>query len=127
MTHDFSTRSILAFTGQWGGRTTAVLLFLFWGSFFANHLSEWFLRTGGTYPPAWVWGQMFAHFAMIAGLALMLRWDRLGSLVVVVATAILFGGIGFHSFPYIALVNLIPVVLFSLRWMAGAPQSAPGH
>lgn len=117
MTHDFSTRSILAFAGKWGGRTTAVLLFLFWGSFFVEHLSEWFLRTGGNYPPAWVWDQMFVHFAMIVGLALMLKWDRLGSLVLVIATVGFFSGIGLHSFPYIALVNLIPMALFSLRWM----------
>jgi hypothetical protein len=30
-----------------------------------------------------------------------------------------FGGIELSSFPYIALLNLIPVVLFSLRWIAG--------
>lgn len=122
-----SIRSILALTGKWGGRAAAVLLFLFWGAFLMEHLSEWFLRSGGHYPPAWVWLQMVAHFAMVAGLAIMLKWDRLGSLVVVIATVGFFGGIGLRGFPYIALVNLIPVVLSSLRWMAEAKPPALAH
>jgi hypothetical protein len=119
MAFSTSARSILVFSGKWGGRATAVLLFVFWGAFFVEHLSEWFLNAGGHYPPAWVWRQMFAHFAMLAGLALMWKWDRLGSLVVSIATVGFFGGIELSSFPYIALLNLIPVVLFSLRWIAG--------
>jgi len=122
-----STQSILTFTGKWGGRAAAVLLFLFWGAFFVEHLSEWFISAGGHYPPAWVWLQMFAHFAMLAGLALMVKWDRLGSLVLAIATVGFFGGIGLRSFPYIALLNLIPVVLFSLRWIAEAKHPAPAH
>jgi hypothetical protein len=122
-----SFRSMLALSGKWGGRLTAVLLFLFWGAFFVEHLSEWFFRSDGRYPPPWVWRQQFAHFAMLAGLAVMLKWDRLGSLVLAIATVGFFGGIGFHGFPFIALLNLIPVVLFSAYWIAEGHRHAPAH
>jgi hypothetical protein len=36
--------------GKWGGRLTAVLLILFWGAFFVEHMSEW------------VWVQQGMHF-----------------------------------------------------------------
>jgi hypothetical protein len=111
-------RSTLARTCKWGGRVTALVLFLFWGAFFVEHLSELLRHSDGQYAPGWVWRQQFAHFAMLAGLAIMLKWERIGSLVLVIATIGFFAGIGFPGFPYIALLNLIPVVLCSLYWMA---------
>ena len=76
--------------GKWAGRSAALLLLLFWGAFFAEHLMEWFLRRDGRYPPPWVWLGQFLHLGMLVGLALMLRWDRLGAIVLAVATAAFF-------------------------------------
>jgi hypothetical protein len=105
-------------TGKWSGRSTALLLLLFWGAFFVEHLTEWFLRADGRYPPAWVWWQQFFHFVMLVGLGMMLRWDKPGAVVMVVATAAFFAGIGFHTFPSIALVNLVPIGCFGVYWLA---------
>jgi len=120
----FRSRSTLAFAGKWGGRLTAILLFLFWGAFFVEHTSEWFLRSESRFPPALVWFQQLAHFGMLAGLAVMLKWPRLGGLILLVATVAFFGGIGMHSFPYIALINLLPIALFGVYWIAAKPRVA---
>ena len=116
--------SILATLAKWGGRLTAVLLFLFWGAFFVEHMSEWFLRSNARFPPAGVWVQQLAHFGMLVGLGLMLKWERLGGLVLLIATVAFFGGIGMHRFPFVALVNVLPIALFGIYRLAVKHQVA---
>jgi hypothetical protein len=113
-----TTRSLLTAIGKWGGRLTALLLFLFWGAFFIEHLSEWFLRGGGRYPPSRVWAGQGLHFCVLAGLALMLKWDRLGAVVTAVSTAAFFLWIGYRGALTLPLVNLVPVALFTVYWLA---------
>jgi len=112
--------------GRWGGRATALLLLLFWGVFFVEHLMEWFLRAGGRYPPPWVWGQQFFHFVMLVGLGMMVRWERLGAVVMLVATVAFFAGIHPNTFPWIALINLLPIGCFGLYWLAGKKLQTTG-
>ncbi len=111
--------------GKWGGRLTAALMVLFWGAFFVEHVNEWFLRGGGKVPPPMVWGAMALHFMMLAGYALMLRWDRLGAAVALVFSIAFFAFIGIysHRFVYPALVNLVPIGLFCLYWFVPARRS----
>jgi hypothetical protein len=78
-------RAISGATGKWTGRLTALLL-LFWGMFFVEYLSEWFLRSDGSYPPAWVWGGQFLHLVILIGLGMMLKWDKPGTVVMVAGT-----------------------------------------
>jgi hypothetical protein len=114
--------------GPLGGRITAALLLLLWGAFFIEHTQEWFLGGVARQPPGWVLALHAAHFAMLAGLGLMWRWERTGALVFVVASAAFFGGIGVHRFPAIALINLLPVALFAIAWRAGAkPAGEPAR
>ncbi len=108
----------LGIAGKWGGRLLALLLFLFWGAFFVEHLTEWFLRAPGGYPPPRLWISQVLHLVMLIGLAMMLRWDKLGTLVMVIGTAAFFATIHFHHFPFIALINLLPVCGFGVYWMA---------
>ena len=54
----------------------------------------------------------------------MLKWERLGGLVLVVATVAFFDGIGMHRFPFIALVNLLPVALFFVYRFAEKPANS---
>lgn len=121
-----STRaiSILGAIAKWTGRVLALLLAVFWGMFFAEHLSEWFLNSNGHYPPAWVWRQQVFHFLIIVGLGIMLRWDRLGTVVTLLATVGFFalipnwqwGGRGW----FMPFINLIPVALFAVYWRTRA-------
>jgi hypothetical protein len=113
-----TTRPLIATIAKWAGRVAALLLFLFWGAFFIEHLSEWFLRGGGQYPPPRVWAGQALHFCVLAGLALMLKWDRLGAAVTVVSTAAFFLWIGYRGPLTLPLVNLVPVALFAVYWLA---------
>ena len=109
--------------GLWAGRAAAALLFLFWGAFFVEHTAEWFLRGDGQFPPAKVAVQHGFHFLMLVGLAAMMKWDRAGALVLTVATFVFFGSIGVRNFPWIAMLNLIPLVGFAVYWLAGRATS----
>jgi hypothetical protein len=111
----------LILTGKWAGRVAALLLLLFWGAFFVEHTAEWFLRSDGRYPPTWVFVQHGFHFCMILSLAAMWRWEKPGAIALVASTAAFFGLIGLHRFPFIALLNLIPIAAFSLSWFAARP------
>jgi dolichyl-phosphate-mannose--protein O-mannosyl transferase len=113
-----TSNAILCSAGKWGGRLVALLLLLFWGAFFVEHVSEWFLRPDGRYPPTRVWVSMAMHFGILAGCALMLKWDRLGTVIMLAASVAFFSLIGMRSFPYISLINLLPVAFFTLYWMA---------
>ena len=106
---------------RWLGRTLALLLLLFWGAFFLGHLSEWFLNAQGPLPPTRVWISQVLHLGMLVGLALMLRWDRLGAIVTALGTTAFFASIGMHSFPFIALLNLLPIACFIASWSLQPP------
>jgi hypothetical protein len=109
---------VFAAAGKWAGRLTALLLLLFWGTFFLEHLTEWFVRAEGRYPPALVWWQQSFHFMMLAGLGMILKWDQPGAVVMVIGTLAFFATIGFHTLPVMALYNLVPIACFSVYWLA---------
>jgi hypothetical protein len=111
--------------GLWLGRSTALLLFLFWGAFFAEHVLEWFLQPGA-WPPAFVWIAQIFHLGMLVGLALMFRRDKLGALVTVVATAGFAATIADLDVLEVALMNLVPIACFSISWLtSGSPPAVP--
>ena len=109
--------------GLWSGRVAAGLLFFFWGSFFVEHTVEWFLRSDGRFPPAWVAVQHGFHFLMLVGLAAMLKWDKVGAVILTLSTCAFFGLLRLPGFPWIALLNLIPLACFGVFWLAGRATS----
>lgn len=102
----------------WSGRAAATLLAIFWGVFFLEHVSEWYVNRGGpAYPPPWVTVAMVAHFGMIVGLLALVRWRLVGAVVTVAATAAFLYPTLVHAKPaWLVLVNLIPVGLIALSW-----------
>jgi hypothetical protein len=120
-------REVIAVALRYLGRALALLLVLFWGAFFLEHLTEWFLRPRGALPPAWVWISQLLHLAMLVGLAQMLWWDRLGSIVTALATTAFFAIIGIHGFPFIALINLLPIACFAASWCLHPPRTGPAR
>ena len=106
---------------KWIDRALAVALFLLWTPFFIEHVNEWYLQGHGAYPPAWVLGQMVAHLGMMAGLIVILRWDRLGFAIVLASTMAGFLGIafaiGWNKAPLIVLLNLAPLACFAASWI----------
>lgn len=120
-------RSVLAklgAAGKWTGRLTALLLLLFWGGFFIEHLSEWFLRRGGGHPPVWVWVLQFFHFVLLLGLGLMLKWEKAGAPLVIVGALAFFGGIMLKdssletSLFVFALLTMVPIACFAVYWFS---------
>lgn len=59
---------------------------------------------------------------MLVGLLLMLRWDKLGVLVTILATVAFFAVIGMNRFPTIALINLLPMACFAVSWLRSTPR-----
>jgi len=104
-----TTRTIALISG-WLARPFALLLCLFWGAFFLEHLQEWFLNRGGVFPPSKVWIGQVLHLAMIVGLAILVFRPILGSVVTIAGTASFFAWIGVNRFPYVALLNLLPII-----------------
>jgi hypothetical protein len=100
----------------WSGRAVATLLAIFWGVFFLEHLSEWYVQRGtAAFPPAWVTVVMVAHFGMIVGLLALVRWRLVGAIVTVAATATFFYPTLVHAKPaWLVLVNMAPVALIAL-------------
>ena len=125
MSIDLSSRSTLAAVAKWSGRALALLLFLFWGMFFLEHLKEWFLHWGGPYPPTRVWIAQLFHLMLVAGFALTFKWERLGSLAIVLGTAGFILSAGFHPIPWFFLLNLAPVACFAVREIVAKRQTAP--
>lgn len=105
----------LAPFSKWAARITALLVVLFWGPFFVEHLWEWFLKTGGRYPPPQVWAAMAAHFAMIVGALMMLKWGRAGAWVLAAGTLGFLAAVGDWDVVPIGMINLVPIALFVIH------------
>lgn len=97
---------------KWTARIIAILLFLFWGGFFLEHLAEWFLEAEKGLPPVKVWFAVFFHLIMILGFLIMIRWQKTGILTMLAASIVFFLILDLNRFPYIALINLLPVPFF---------------
>ena len=104
------TKTVIVVGALWLARICALLLFLFWSVFFVEHLQEWFLGQDGRLPPLGVWMGQLLHFAMLVGLGLIIFRPACGGIVTVVGTVLFFSSIGYKGFPYIAFLNLPPVV-----------------
>lgn len=111
----------------WSGRVAATLLAIFWGVFFLEHLSEWYVQRGSAaFPPPWVTVVMVAHFGMIVGLLALVRWRLVGAAVTIAATAAFIYPTLVHAKPaWLVLVNLIPVGLIALAWIV-TPRARRG-
>ncbi len=113
--------SIVLTVLKWLARLVAAFFVLTLGAFFVEHIGEWYSQPSRGLPPWWVHLSMLSHFALMAGLVMLFRWERIGSL-----TAIL-GAFGFIAsvaigqatlrLPYIILLALIPVGIIAIRLM----------
>jgi len=118
------TKTGIVVGALWLARICALLLFLFWGAFFVEHLQEWFLRQDGRLPPLDVWMGQLLHFAMLAGLSLIIFRPAWGAIVTVVGTVLFFSSIGYKGFPYIAFLNLPPVICSAVYTIIKKTQKA---
>jgi hypothetical protein len=103
---------------RWLGRIGAVLVFLFWGAFFIEHLMEWFVKPFPNLPPVKVCLGQLLHFLMLVGLLVALRWPQVGTPVVVVAAGIFLVRTG-ANFPFFLAGTILPVLVLLGCWWAG--------
>lgn len=102
----------------WSMRISAVLLFLFWVAFFFAHLLEWFIQPKKGLPPLFVWVAQFFHLIIVVGFGLMIKREKVGAIIMVIGTISFFLIIGVNKFPFIALVNILPLIFLGLYWLS---------
>ncbi len=120
----------------WSARVLAVMVFLFWGAFFLEHLSwffkpvaEWppIFKPAAEWPPARVWLLQLAHLAMLIGLLVLLRWELAGSALTIVAALVFFVSVAGSRFPLFFAVTSLPAILALLaRFLTPAASKAVG-
>lgn len=101
-------------------RTTArilsLLLFILWGAFFVEHLA-WFTTESLNTPPFYIWMLQCAHFLLLVGYLISLKWERVGSIFISVNAVIFFAyAAGKNAVPFI-IVSIFPVMLYAYCWM----------
>lgn len=112
---------------RWAGRVLALVLFLFWGAFFVEHLQEWSPQILKGAPPTWVWLALLAHLTLLIGLVALWRWPVAGSLLTIAGSLAFFGGLALHANGgrslLTALAFLAVTITPALLTLAGASAS----
>jgi len=57
------------------------------------------------------------RFGKVIGLAVTIKWDKLGVLITLIGTIAFFSSIGYRGFPYIALFNGMPLIFLGVYWL----------
>ncbi|MDP3684479.1 MAG: hypothetical protein Q8S01_11150 [Ignavibacteria bacterium] len=96
---------------SWFGRITAMLLFLLWGAFFVEHLTEWF-KDAGHLPPWSVFLIQFFHLLMLVGYIAVFKWKILGSALIILGAFIFFASLGAKAMLAFFAISIIPAVIF---------------
>jgi len=109
---------------RWPARALAVCVFLFWGAFFVEHLQEWFIQPFPHHPPLKVCVGMALHFLMLAGLIVALRWELVGSLMVILAAFGFFYHISGSPFSLFFGLTALPALLLLFCWWRDWKTSA---
>ena len=98
---------------SWFGKITAVLLFLLWGAFFVEHLTEWFKDAG--HLPTWsVFLIQFFHLLMLVGYIAVFKWKILGSVLIILGAFIFFASLGAKVMITFFAISIIPAGIFLL-------------
>lgn len=96
---------------SWFGRITAMLLFLLWGAFFVEHVTEWF-NDAGHLPPWSVFLIQFFHLLMLVGYIAVFKWKMLGSALIILGAFIFFASLGAKAMLAFFAISIIPAVIF---------------
>jgi hypothetical protein len=100
---------------RWMARVLALVLFVFWGSFFVEHAVEWFARPGPWPPPAVIMLSA-AHLILLAGLALAWKWELAGSILILASALAFFAPVAGRKFPLFFAATALPAALFLYCW-----------
>jgi len=98
-------------TFLWTGRFFAALLFILWGAFFVEHLTEWF-KDLGHLPPGSVLLIQFFHLLMLVGYIAVFKWKAVGSGLIIFGALLFFGSLGAKAMLTFFAVSILPAVIF---------------
>lgn len=106
----------------WIARVFAILVFLLWGSFFVEHLIEWFLKPLPSTPPPAVWFGQLLHLLMLVGLIVVLRWPRAGAAIIITSALAFFPRAGDNNALFTFITSL-PALLLVACWYLSAKMT----
>mgnify|MGYP001451816821 CR=1 FL=1 len=103
---------------RWLGRGLGLIIALFWGIFFIEHVHEWYIhRATSAFPPLWVTLAMIAHGGMILGLFALMRWEKIGVVLTACSTlAFFFLCIAGARAPWLVMINFVPIGFVAMSW-----------
>lgn len=82
-------KSLPNVNGRVIAKAMSIVLFLFWGSFFIEHVS-WFASVPSKVPPLTVWLLTLLHFLLLVSYIISLRWERSGCAGIVICSTLFF-------------------------------------
>lgn len=107
---------------RWIGRGLCIGLFIFWGMFFIEHLSM-FTSAGGDQPPLFAWLLQIDHGLLLISYLLCLKFERNGSISILIFGAILFVFTG--AAWYLHLISYSPIAFFAYAWIREKKSNKP--
>lgn len=99
---------------RWSTIMTSIILFFFWGSFFVDHLNEWYIQPSG-YPPMYVTMSMLAHGLLLISYIIILWKPKIGAILIAFAAILYFMPLLGFSGIIFTLVALTPSILFLVK------------
>lgn len=112
----------------WLARGLALCLFIFWGAFFVEHIQEWFIAPFPKHPPLRVCVTVGLHGLLLIGLLLTLRWQLVGSVIVLLAGGMFFFPVAGKSALLFFGITTLPAVLSLSCWLQQRRSSGdPTH
>ena len=93
---------------RWIARLLAAVLFVFWGAFFVEHVREWFIRPLPQSPPPSVWVGQFLHALILVGLLAGFKWERVGGLMIIIASTLFLA----DKAPWFIPITILPGLLY---------------
>jgi len=92
-----------------------IVVFLFWGAFFVEHLS--YFTGSGDKPPLFVYFMQLYHFLFLAGLLLAMKWNYPGGLLTLISSFFFFNQAAGQNFPlFFLLSNIGTLIWFGIAY-----------
>jgi len=101
---------------RWIARSASIVMLLFWGAFFAEHLA-WFFNSIER-PPFFVWVLQTVHLVLLIGYLISLKHEIFGSLTVTVSLLVFLSlTAGGWFLPLFSFGIIPPILYLSCRLM----------
>ncbi|MCG8352739.1 MAG: hypothetical protein MI924_33665 [Chloroflexales bacterium] len=104
---------------RWVARITGLGLFVLWGAFFIEHLA--YFADVSNMPPLDVWVAQIAHLVLLLGFLIALKWEAVGSGLIILGAAVFFALTAGANFLVYFLLTITPALLYVFCWLRSKP------